>query len=278
VPRPATNGSRPCEMGEHRRGEVRARCAHALPTRFARWQWHPGWEPVPPYNAAMPETSPRQPARRWKRTIRGAAAALLLLAGGAVVNVAVAWGFALWSTPEPAYELERSNAVELIERRGATVDPEDNIMAGVLSAPGLTLTSLALDASHRSGVSLWCLVTSAGFPCRSFMGDWRGHGTDLEEIVANFHIVGAIEVPASWRPHHTFPWLFPYRAIWHGFAINNVVYATILWLLFFAPFAARRMLRRRRGLCEKCAYPIGVSAVCTECGAAVPCSMKASQT
>lgn len=27
--------------------------------------------------------------------------------------------------------------------------------------------------------------------------------------------------------------------------------------------------RRRSGLCEKCAYPIGVSPVCTECGAAV---------
>ena len=31
----------------------------------------------------------------------------------------------------------------------------------------------------------------------------------------------------------------------------------------------RRTRRRRRGQCEKCAYPIGVSPVCTECGAAV---------
>ena len=63
--------------------------------------------------------------------------------------------------------------------------------------------------------------------------------------------------------------LLPLRPLWPGFIINTLFYALLLWLLFFAPFAARRMLRRRRGLCEKCAYPLGVSPICTECGAAV---------
>lgn len=31
----------------------------------------------------------------------------------------------------------------------------------------------------------------------------------------------------------------------------------------------RRRSRARRGLCPSCAYPIGTSDVCTECGAAV---------
>jgi hypothetical protein len=57
-------------------------------------------------------------------------------------------------------------------------------------------------------------------------------------------------------------------AIWPGFAINTVFYATILWGLFAAPFALRRRLRVKRGLCPKCAYPVGTSDVCTECGAA----------
>jgi hypothetical protein len=56
------------------------------------------------------------------------------------------------------------------------------------------------------------------------------------------------------------------RPIWPGFAINTVFYAFILWLLLAAPFALRRRRRIRRGLCPACAYPVGDSPVCTECG------------
>ena len=52
-----------------------------------------------------------------------------------------------------------------------------------------------------------------------------------------------------------------------GFAINTLFYAGVLWVLFCGPFALRRMIRRRRGQCPACAYPIGQSPVCTECGA-----------
>ena len=37
-------------------------------------------------------------------------------------------------------------------------------------------------------------------------------------------------------------------------------------LAFPGSIALRRFLRLRRGLCPKCAYPIGESTVCTECG------------
>ncbi len=59
---------------------------------------------------------------------------------------------------------------------------------------------------------------------------------------------------------------YPLQPIWPGFAINTILYAVILWLLFATPFALRRWRRMRRGLCAKCAYPVGESAVCTECG------------
>jgi hypothetical protein len=60
--------------------------------------------------------------------------------------------------------------------------------------------------------------------------------------------------------------LLPYAPLWPGFAINTVFYAGILWLLFAAPFALRRRRRIKRGLCPACAYPVGDSEVCTECG------------
>ena len=61
----------------------------------------------------------------------------------------------------------------------------------------------------------------------------------------------------------------PLWLIWPGFAINTMFYAAILaggWLLFAAPLALRRRRRIKRGLCPACAYPIGSSDNCTECG------------
>jgi hypothetical protein len=66
-------------------------------------------------------------------------------------------------------------------------------------------------------------------------------------------------------------WELAWHPRWPGFAINTVFYAGVLWLLFAAPFALRRRRRTKRGLCPKCAYPVGSSEVCTECGAALPC-------
>lgn len=61
----------------------------------------------------------------------------------------------------------------------------------------------------------------------------------------------------------------PTRPLWPGFAINTVFYAAILWLLFAAPSALQRRRRIKRGLCPKCAYPVGTNERCTECGAVV---------
>jgi hypothetical protein len=59
----------------------------------------------------------------------------------------------------------------------------------------------------------------------------------------------------------------PVQPLLPGFVVNSVFYAAILWLLFAAPFALRRRRRIKRGLCPACAYPVGASPVCTECGA-----------
>jgi hypothetical protein len=46
-------------------------------------------------------------------------------------------------------------------------------------------------------------------------------------------------------------------------------------MLSRASLALRRHSRLKRGLCPACAYPVGESGVCTECGAAVPLSLAA---
>lgn len=61
--------------------------------------------------------------------------------------------------------------------------------------------------------------------------------------------------------------VLPMRPIPLGFAVNTVVYGAAAWLAFALPLAWRRRRRIRRGWCPECAYPIGTSPVCTECGA-----------
>ncbi len=64
--------------------------------------------------------------------------------------------------------------------------------------------------------------------------------------------------------------VLPYRLIASGFALNTILYAAVLWLLILGPFALRRFIRIRRGLCPACAYPMGEADVCSECGQALP--------
>ena len=63
---------------------------------------------------------------------------------------------------------------------------------------------------------------------------------------------------------------FPLRPLWPGFAVNTLFYAAVLWLLICGPFVLRRFVRVKRGLCPACAYPMGKSGVCSECGKTLP--------
>lgn len=66
------------------------------------------------------------------------------------------------------------------------------------------------------------------------------------------------------------PPFFPILPIWGGLAFNTAFYAAVLGLSCFGVARGKRSLRRRRGLCEVCAYPRGAGAVCPECGLGAP--------
>ena len=74
-----------------------------------------------------------------------------------------------------------------------------------------------------------------------------------------------MEQPASMEEWESVR-VIPFRPVWPGFAINTLLYAAVLWMTLAAPLALRRRRRLKRGLCPKCAYPIGINPVCTECG------------
>ena len=62
--------------------------------------------------------------------------------------------------------------------------------------------------------------------------------------------------------------VFPCLPRWHGLLLDTVFYAAIWSLILFAPGPLRRALRRRRGLCARCAYDLkhDLPGGCPECG------------
>lgn len=128
------------------------------------------------------------------------------------------------------------------------------------------------------------MEVDAGWPARSFWGgnidrsprgdirhDWRWSDSPQPDLptFCRSNCIWSIDVQRGLSP--LIPnRLVPLKPIWPGFAVNTLFYATILWLIFFAPGAIRRMFRRRRHQCPACGYPIGVSPMCTECGKPLP--------
>jgi hypothetical protein len=203
------------------------------------------------------------------RTIITRVIAFLLL--GAIVNIAVAWGLAIFApmrytvshcgvfipTTVPNWDvavISRTGAVLVDANASATmarngpVDPK--------RIPHWSMTSTVpseLDAQQDRSIQ----EIAYGWPQLTFFSR------------------------NSWNRRHEWglviPWfskydsrILPLRPLWPGFAINTIFYAAVLALVFFVPRKVRRFVRVRRGRCPACAYPVGSSPVCTECGAALP--------
>ena len=246
--------------------------------------------------------------RRGHKRFRGIAvrvAAFLLL--GAVVNVAVAWGFAWFA--EGDWSGETSYGITVSERRATEISLLDNVAVSwiILSetqrrAPNHRVSShgdligkaVANAVRHQPRANDvrpdWGHVVQATNEfdelCRNYPDD---SVAETQFVIASgwparstwCHISMALNGPEHQTVHYGSGALFssrsansgsparllPIRVLWPGFAINTFFYATILLLLFAFPFTLRRWRRIRRGLCAKCAYPIGTSEVCTECGA-----------
>lgn len=70
----------------------------------------------------------------------------------------------------------------------------------------------------------------------------------------------------SWPDQFIFEHVYPLSVLPFGFFANTIFYAIIIFLLFLALGGFRGRIRLYRKLCPQCAYPIGVSTFCTECG------------
>ncbi|MCI0365072.1 MAG: hypothetical protein L0Y44_16765 [Phycisphaerales bacterium] len=166
----------------------------------------------------------------------------LLILAGAIVNIVVAWGFSVLG-------------VDVHQ----TFGPGSFVFE--IRDPGASWRFTSEGEGRLFGV----LTDWRGWPIHSLSSDTH---VDLNGAVPidrpSFGIV-ASKSQLAWSTL-TFPKVLPFRPIWPGFAINTLFYAAILCLLFAAPAFVRRRIRLKRGLCPACAYPIGASETCTECG------------
>ncbi len=179
----------------------------------------------------------------------------IFLMAGAVVNVAVAWGCSVFS---PLW----SEVGHDCTYGGVLVVPLENLPA----PSGQDPSDLGGSAFEVVQMTLF----RAGLPVRSL----TGHIAE-RTLVATTSPTG--RQPATYSglwslPRRIGPGLphVPLIPVWPGFAVNTLSYAAVLWLLICGPFALRRLIRVRRGLCPACAYPPGDSPVCSECGKALP--------
>jgi hypothetical protein len=181
---------------------------------------------------------------------------LLLLAGGAIVNVAVAWGCAAYikrSITEDYY-LDRIDLDPDLARLWPSGFPKYHPFIVKRSAIGTSEVFVSAGEASR-GFLTYCI---AGIPVSCFEG--FGTASPSNSMWSSSSLAYVRILSKRVGP-------IPLEPIWPGFAINTIFYAAILALLLYAPRKVRRFVRVRRGRCPACAYPVGSSPVCTECGA-----------
>ncbi len=203
---------------------------------------------------------------------------------GAVVNVAVAWGITAgvtypgwppsptlawdveWPRPVPDHWPERASTIQG-QIFGWRFDQYQGTAVEMRNGEPWATEEFRID------------IASVGWPCHALRAEqWVDFVYPHPEAEAGRHRFDGQPRRTWWLcgiplqyprfgfdPQQSLKSL-PVRPIWPGFAINTIFYATLLWLLIPGTFALRRFLRLKRGLCPKCAYPMGGSSVCTECG------------
>jgi hypothetical protein len=245
---------------------------------------------------------PRPGIPRTKRLL------LLLLAyavGGAIINVAVAWGLALsvcvderghvvidshnsplqtftisdagylrriyWS----AQKQENASSDEAaVERNWHTWAPlAVKFQSAVISVPWNSCIGSFETSYHApppGGMTWDNLPRVEIMDCRGWPAAAACAQIDLGDGKEQPTSHDGLMIESSIGRCHR--WLdyrvLPLKPIWPGFVINTMFYAAVLWLLFAAPGFVRRRLRARRGQCPACGYQIapGTGHVCSECG------------
>jgi hypothetical protein len=218
--------------------------------------------------------------KRWLAKI------VVFLLLGAIINVAVAWGFAIWgsneedwptwvyaATTDPGFVFLAQHSgpgfsrVTAVARRGVVGRPR-------LKDRGELLPHWARDLLLPSqGDRTMFFSDARGWPVLSFRSvltlDYV-YDQSLAIWVREVHeVLEGFPLPRKQRTEGVRNLrAIPLRPIWPGFAINTIFFAAIFWLVALTPVTARRLMRHKRGHCIKCGYDLrgDLNGGCPECG------------
>ncbi len=215
---------------------------------------------------------------------------VLFLLLGAILNVSVAWSCALWApvTTGVVLDKDQSDKLDIYSHNLLRADtgfgykefkpvmyPTDREwknmeMSKILAANGGSVT-LPFDFTPRFPKQAMDLPgieeTRAGWPAPSLMSQQRQIAPFGPYPIESFN--NGIFQPEWTHQFGPIPGRrIPLRPMRLGFVLNTIFYAVILWSLTLGPFTARRVIRRKRGLCIKCGYDLRGTEheVCPECG------------
>jgi len=213
--------------------------------------------------------------RRWLMRI---ILCLILITGGAITTVAVAWGFVAsfgvdpYASSDAAWRIRTSKAeswsVWRWEETGTTV---------ILSARLKQINEPPFeDESPESLLTSWAPMhvpvdgfddptcqnerrsaDARGWPCRAL---WFDGGINLGTGTAYLKRVpvrGGIRLSDDdWLDGHAYQRALPLYPIWPGFVFDTLFYAAIWGGVFFGFTSAKRFIRAKRGRCPRCGYDL----------------------
>ncbi|MCH7895840.1 MAG: hypothetical protein IH782_02905 [candidate division NC10 bacterium] len=183
------------------------------------------------------------------------------------------------SFPHRLLEAGRRGPVVMIvrDRRFAGVLEETSAVYVGLGWRQRRLWEPSMDVPQgRMPIGLWrrpqvasAFRTYCGWPLCCLYGEqWTRYVDGGERSETIYRYASALPVERGMVARESAR-ILPLRPIWLGFVIDTAFFGGILWLATRGPFVLRHVIRRRRGRCPGCGYPVGTSAVCTECAEAL---------
>lgn len=243
--------------------------------------------------------SERKPSQRWK----AARTALVYVVIGILATLGIAWGSAIFAdlsrgtistrpVPGPGrhsqemaidevctwtgvrrewHGVDRNKGMDWHDgmlwgpRRGPAPWPVDNELAQWHGAAEWGWYPRTLQEAVSASASVPRIQDARGFPwlclyCDIDVGMNAAGGTYFETrggiALSGSGVADALEYRA-----------LPLRPLWSGILLDTLAFALTARLALTAP-QARSFLRRRRGLCPRCAYDLQgqIAAGCPECG------------
>lgn len=212
----------------------------------------------------------------------------------AIVNVAVAWGCAMWAPQQGGAPTQYGGVPDAMQQIGVLEWLAPRKQNATISYSHREIFAAGL-RTFQAGITEaydgeWVIaphhvvhMAMAGWPMRALTCvGYLKYGEVQHSLLQEWH--GGFRAPPGWRPLEMDGSLFglyfrpvPIRPIWPGFAINPIFYALMCWLFFIAPGFVRRRIRIMRQRCVGCGYDLRSQVAddsgtirCPECGTTRP--------